>query len=206
MEGLVGKGGWIMIPILLGSIVALALVLERLWFFWSIRLNVAEFADEIYRLVDADNLAEATDLCHKTQHPIAEVFRAGLERSGEDAVEIDKAMEREANRQMQWVEKNLGYLLMIVGIEPMMGFLGTILGLIQAFMAWEKLAASVTVSALAAGIYQAMLTTAAGLMVAIPYFVIYHLFLGQVNNVAQDLNHYGDGLTARLHRISRIRS
>jgi hypothetical protein len=76
----------------------------------------------------------------------------------------------------------------------MMGFLGTITGLIKAFMAWEHLGANITVSALAAGIYEAMITTAAGLIVAIPCFVMYHLLIGKIKSHAQEISYYGNEL------------
>jgi biopolymer transport protein ExbB len=186
------QGGWVMIPIILGSVLALAFVLERVWFFISIRTDVAKFASEMASLLRTGHAADAIELCHKTKHPIARVFEAGLSHVQEESDEIERVMEREGNRQIGRVEKNLNYLVVIIGIEPLLGFLGTILGLIQAFMAWEKFSTSVTVANLAAGIYQAMITTAAGLIVAIPYFVIYNIFLGKVNAVAQDINHYGD--------------
>lgn len=203
MLDLIEKGGWVMIPILLGSVVALALVLERLWFFWRIRLDTRRFAGEIFSLAQGGNFKEAVELCDQITHPLARVFKAGLEHTAEEPGEIERVMEREGNRQVQQVEKNLNYLVVVVGVEPLLGFLGTILGLIQAFMAWEKFSTSVTVSTLAAGIYQAMLTTAAGLIVAIPYFVIYNIFLGRVNTVAQDLNHYGDEFVSILARSKR---
>ena len=144
------------------------------------------------------------ELCAKTRHPLGPVFRAGLERAEEDLSEIERVMEREGNRQVQQAERNLNFLLVVIGVEPLLGFLGTILGLIEAFMAWERYSTSVTVSQLAGGIYQAMITTAAGLTIAIPYFVIYHLFLGKVNGITQDLNHYGDALVSAL-KSTRIK-
>ena len=205
MENLIFKGCWVMVPIILGSIVALALVLERFWFLWSIRLDVDSFAKKIFSLVKQGNPEGAAGICAKVSHPLAEVFRVGLENSDEEASEIERVMEREGGRQIQQVERNLNFLVVGIGVEPLLGFLGTILGLIQAFMAWERLSTSVTVSALAAGIYQAMLTTAAGLIVAIPYFVIYHFFLGKVHAISQDINHYGDELVSLLRKSRGLR-
>jgi biopolymer transport protein ExbB len=88
--------------------------------------------------------------------------------------------------------------MVIVGVEPMLGFLGTILGLIQAFMTWESYASSITVSQLAAGIYQAMITTAGGLIVAIPYYIIYHVFMNKTDSIIKDMNHYGGILLAEI--------
>ncbi len=205
MIDIIVKGGWVMAPILLGSVVALALVMERLWFFWKIRLNTQVFADGVFSLVKQGNAKEALEICEQVRHPLAKVFKCAFEHADEEASEIERLMEREGNRQVQKVEKNLNYLVVVIGVEPLLGFLGTILGLIQAFMAWERFSTSVTVSTLAAGIYQAMITTAAGLIIAIPYYIIYNIFLSKVNNVTQDLNHYGDELVSVLSKARRFK-
>jgi biopolymer transport protein ExbB len=109
-------------------------------------------------------------------------------------------MEREGDEQVQYLEQYLGALIIIIGVEPMLGFLGTIIGLIRAFMAWEQLGSNITVGALAAGIYQAMITTAGGLIVAIPYYVIYHLIVGKIKSHAQEMTYYGNELIDILVR------
>ena len=203
MVELIVKGGWVMVPILLGSIAALALVLERVVYFWKTRLDTAAFSEGIFSLVEKGSIKEATSICQTTRHPLAAVFRAGLERADEDPAELDRVMEREGTRQVALAETNLNYLVLVVGVEPLLGFLGTILGLIQAFRVWENFSETVTVSQLAGGIYQAMITTAAGLIIAIPYFVIYNIFLSRVNRLTHDINHYGDGLVSLLARSNR---
>ena len=205
MIDLIVKGGWVMAPILFGSVVALTLVMERLWFFWKIRLNTQVFAEGVFSLVKQGSVKEALEICEQVRHPLAKVFKTAFEHADEEASETERMMEREGNRQIQKVEKNLNYLVVVIGVEPLLGFLGTILGLIQAFMNWERLSTQVTVSALAAGIYQAMITTAAGLIIAIPYYVIYNIFLSKVNAVTQDLNHYGDELVSVLSKARRYK-
>lgn len=197
------KGGWIMVPIIIGSVAALTLVLERIYFFWNIRLDVKKFADRIFSLIQSGDIKEASEICGKTNHPLASVFQSGLEHMEEDTDEIERVMQREGNRQIIKVEKNLNFIVVVIGVEPLLGFLGTIIGLIKAFMSWEKFSTSVTVSALAAGIYEAMITTAAGLIIAIPYYVIYNIFLNKVNTIAQDLNHYGDELLSVLNKTKK---
>ncbi|MCG3175624.1 MAG: hypothetical protein MOGMAGMI_00557 [Candidatus Omnitrophica bacterium] len=200
MDNLIVKGGWVMVPILASSVVALTLVLERIWFFARNRVDREDFARSALASVRAGDLRSPLERCRQAGHPLAAVYAAGLESAGEGPVRIEKVMEREAQRQVERAEKNLDYLSVVIGIAPLLGFLGTILGLIKAFMAWEKFSTSVTVSQLAAGIYQAMLTTAAGLIVAIPYFVIYHVLLSRVGALAKDLNHYGDELIVELSK------
>lgn len=198
MVSMILRGGWMMVPILLGSIVALALVIERWWYFRSTRLDTDAFVKDLFTFVHRGEMDRAIAFCDRTTNPVAAVLRAGLEHAEEPAWDIERVMEREGQRQVEKAEKNLNFLLVIVGIEPLMGFLGTILGLIQAFMSWERYSTSVTVSALAGGIYQAMITTAAGLIVAIPYFVLYHVLANRVALTAKHLNNYGDELLSAL--------
>jgi biopolymer transport protein ExbB len=195
---LILKGGPIMIPIILGSIVALAIILERCWTLWRIRLNIPQFAQDIFIYLERGHFQKALELCSKVRHPIADVFKLGILNRSLKREEIETMMEREGNEQIQYLEKYLGLLLVIIGVEPMMGFLGTIIGLINAFMAWEQMGSNITVNALAAGIYQAMITTAAGLSVAIPGYILYHLIVGKIKAHARDMNYYGNELIDRL--------
>jgi biopolymer transport protein ExbB len=191
---LIIKGGPIMIPIILLSIVGLALILERFWTLWRIRLDIPKFAQEIFLYLERGHFQKALERCEDVRHPIADVFKLGILNRALKREEIESMMEREGDEQVQYLERYLGALLIIVGVEPMLGFLGTIVGLIQAFMNWELLGSNITVSALAAGIYQAMITTAAGLIVAIPCFVIYHIFVGKIKSHAQEISYYGNEL------------
>jgi biopolymer transport protein ExbB len=191
---LIIKGGIIMVPILLGSIVALAIILERAWTLWRIRLNIPQFAQEVFLFVERGLLQKALERCEMVRHPIGAVFKLGILNHSLKREEIESLMEREGNEQLQYLERYLGGLLVIIGIEPMMGFLGTIVGLIRAFMAWEQIGSNITVNALAAGIYQAMVTTAAGLSVAIPAYILYHIILGKIKSHAQEMTYYGNEL------------
>ncbi len=183
-----------MIPIVLGSIIALAIILERLWTLWRIRLNISQFAQEVFLSLERGQFQKALERCDKVRHPIADVFKLGILNRTLKREEIESMMEREGDEQVQYLERYLGALLIIIGVEPMLGFLGTIVGLIQAFMAWEQLGSNITVGALAAGIYQAMITTAAGLIVAIPAFILYHLIFGKIRAYAQEITYYGNEL------------
>ncbi len=197
-DNIIVKGGWVMVPIILGSIIAFGLTFERGMLLWKIRLDVRKFTDDILFLLNKDDFNQAQVLCRNTPHPIGKVFGAGLEHRDEDPREIERIMEHEGNRQIARLEKNMTAFMTIIGVEPLLGFLGTILGLIQAFMAWETHASSVTVEQLAAGIYQAMITTAGGLLVAIPYYVVYNFFTGRINDAARDMNHHGEELLRAL--------
>jgi biopolymer transport protein ExbB len=191
---LIIKGGPVMIPIILLSIIGLAMILERAWTLWKIRLDIPQFAQEIFLYLEKGHFQKALERCENVRHPIAEVFKLGILNRTLKREGIESMMEREGDEQIQYLERYLGALIIIIGVEPMLGFLGTIVGLIQAFMSWEQLGANITVSALAAGIYQAMITTAAGLIVAIPFFIFYHLIMGKIKNHAQEMTYYGNEL------------
>jgi biopolymer transport protein ExbB len=197
---LIIKGGLVMIPIIALSIIGLAMILERAWTLWKIRLDIPQFAQEIFLHLERGQFQKALERCGKVKHPIADVFKLGILNRTLKRDEIEKMMEREGDEQVQYLEQYLGALIIIIGVEPMLGFLGTIIGLIQAFMAWEQLGSNITVSALAAGIYQAMITTAGGLIVAIPYYVIYHLIVGKIKSHAQEMTYYGNELIDILVR------
>jgi len=190
-----------MVPIILGSIIALAIILERFWTLWRIRLNIQQFAQEIFLSLERGQFQKALERCGKVRHPIADVFKLGILNRTLKREEIESMMEREGDEQVQYLERYLGALLIIIGVEPMLGFLGTIVGLIQAFMAWEQMGSNITVNVLAAGIYQAMITTAAGLSVAIPAYILYHLIVNKIKSHAQEMTYYGNELIDILTKI-----
>lgn len=193
-----------MIPIILGSIVALAIVINRINYFLSLKMDVDAFIDKIHSLVRKNDIDQAVKECGSEKHPVAKVLQAGLENIHKDRVGIERAMERSGALEIAEAEKYMLLLVIIIGVEPMLGFLGTILGLIQSFMAWEQLAGAVTVNFLAAGIYQAMITTAGGLLVAIPYYIIYHVMIGKINNMAKTLNHQGEELLDLIQDTRKV--
>lgn len=193
-DSLIFKGGIVMIPIILGSIVALAIVVSKINYFLSIKTDIDSLIDRIHSMIRNGDIEQAVTECEKTKHPLGRIFKAGIQSMDKDRTWIERAMERTGNIEIASAEKYMLLLVIIIGVEPMLGFLGTIMGLIQSFMAWEKLGGSVTVDFLAAGIYQAMITTAGGLIVAIPYYIIYHVFVGRINRLAQLFNHQGEEL------------
>lgn len=195
MEGsLIARGGPVMVPMIALSVVALAIVLNRLWVLWRIRLDTGRFADDLLRRLDADDERGALELCGGVCHPAGRVLAAGIRCRALPPESIERAMEREGEEQIGLLERHMTLLAVIVGIEPMLGFLGTITGLIRAFMSWERLGADITVNALAGGIYEAMITTAAGLIIAIPYYAAYHLISQRIRSQAQETSRVGDRL------------
>ena len=183
------KGGPVMIPILLGSVLGLAIIIYKLWMLFSIRIDAASFSDQVIERVRAGDYREAQALCdQKARYPIARTLKAGLLKRALPPHEIEKTLERVGNGEVKTLEKYIGGLISIVGIEPLLGFLGTITGLIKAFMIWEKAGAAVTVSQLASGIYEAMITTATGLAVAVPFYLICNFIISRVKYISFELS------------------
>ena len=183
------KGGPVMVPIIAASILGLAIIMEKLWTFFSIRLDGERFTEEILRLIRAGHFKEALALCAKHPHsPLAITLKAGIERRDLTTHELERHLERTGNIQVKSLERYIGGLISVVGIEPLLGFLGTITGLIRAFMAWERAGSSVTVSMLAAGMYEAMITTAAGLIIAVPYYLVCNFIISRIKYVSYELS------------------
>ncbi|MDO8535559.1 MAG: MotA/TolQ/ExbB proton channel family protein [Candidatus Omnitrophota bacterium] len=185
------KGGPVMYPILLASILGLAIIIEKLCGLYSIRLNVQKFSKEVFALIAQHEFDKALKLCEKrSKHPMAVLFKAGIEKRFLPASELERLLERLGSSEMNKLEKHIGGLISVIGIEPLLGFLGTITGLIRAFMAWEQAGSNITVSALAAGIYEAMITTAAGLIVAVPYYLVCNFIISRNKYISYELSNY----------------
>jgi len=185
------KGGPVMWPIAAGSVVGFTIVITKLWAFRQMRMNSFEFTQEIFRELKANKIDKALELCNRYKaNPLASVFKVGIERRGLPQDRLKEIIEQAGNNQIQKLEKFMGMLVSITSIEPLLGFLGTITGLIRAFMSWEQAGANITVNALAGGIYEAMITTAAGLIVAIPLYLCYNYFISRLKFIANDLNNH----------------
>ncbi|MGC4113166.1 MAG: MotA/TolQ/ExbB proton channel family protein [Myxococcales bacterium] len=191
------RGGWVMWPILGASIVALAVVLNRLLYFLRTRGEPADLVREVLRLVDERRLADARTRCAASRIPSAAVLEAGLSAWGLSQEEVERRMEQAASDQMAAAEARLPMLASMVAVLPMLGFLGTILGLIEAFGAWAAAGASVSIEQLAHGIEEAMITTAGGLLTSIPYVLAYNAFSAATARVARSLNSAASELAGR---------
>lgn len=202
MLALIFKGGPVMIPIILGSVLGLAIIIDKFWHFHTIKMDIDAFAKTVFNDLRAGRIKQALQICRdNSQYPLPATFKAGIENINLPLFDLEKAVERAGNTEVVKLERFLSGLISIVSVEPLLGFLGTITGLIRAFMAWEKAGANITVSALASGIYEAMLTTAAGLIVAIPFFLIYNYFISRIKYTSIQLNDYS---TQLLHILAEI--
>ena len=184
------KGGPIMYPIILCSIIAIAVVLERVWYLHKVQINTGEFMENIAKVLRRNKVMEAIDMCNATPGPIAHILKAGIMKYDRPRMEIKEAIEDAGVHEVPLLEKNIGVLATVAHISPLLGLLGTVTGMVRAFQVIEvKASALVAVNPgdLAGGIWEALITTVAGLMVAIPAYVAYNFLVSKVDGFVLEM-------------------
>ena len=186
MWSIIIKGGPIMWPIIACSIWGLAIIIDKLFYLHQISVDMNKFLKKIFATMKERKIREAIDICESSTTPMAAILKAGLLKYDYSRQEIREAMEDVSLYQIPRLEKNLAYLATIAHISPLLGLLGTVTGMVRSFQAIQIQAASfhpVTAGDLAGGIWEALLTTVVGLIVAIPAFFAYNYLVTRVNNV-----------------------
>lgn len=181
------KGGFLMWPILLCSIAAGAIILERFYFFYKIREKTSNFDVRIKSLLKQKKFNEAIKLCETTQGIIPHLVGMGIHIHTKTREEKERIFTKYVTKLLGKLEKNLSFLAIIGNIAPLLGLLGTITGMIRAFMKIEYLKGTANVSEIAGGVWEALITTAAGLFVAIPAIFFYHYFDVKINNILSSI-------------------
>jgi biopolymer transport protein ExbB len=173
---LVIKGGPFMYPIMFCSVVALAIFMERLWVLRRKLIIPKDFIIKVEDLVQRNKIADAIFLCKGNGSSIARTFLAGLKNTGRGMWLVKEAIEEKGRREGVILERNIGVLLTIANLSPLLGLLGTVSGMIKTFNAISVYGVGGP-APLAGGIAEALITTAAGLLVAIPTLVAYRFIL-----------------------------
>ena len=169
------KGGWILIPILLLSLIAVYFIIERFTLISSFSNIDLNFIKDVCDKIKNKNISAAYELSKKYHHPVGHIIATGLENPNRDIKDIEQIMADEAKSEAFVLEKNLGYIGAIASIAPMFGFLGTIFGVIKIFYN-ISLADNISIGIIAGGLYQKMVSSAAGLTVGIiAYAGFYYL-------------------------------
>ncbi len=177
------KGGPVMIPIAILSIAAVYIFIER---YLAIRKSAREeinFMNQIRDFVHSNNIEAAKALCRNTESPIARMIDKGISRFGKSMQDISTSVENVAKLEIYRLEKNLPTMATIAGAAPMIGFLGTVTGMIKAFYNMSKAGNNIDVGLLSGGIYEAMVTTMAGLAVGIIAYLGYNILVAMVEKV-----------------------
>jgi len=181
------QGGPLMYLILLGSIIGLAVFLERLFHLYRARIDTDKLMAELRSLIRDGKFPEAIELCRRTPGPVAHILSAGLARHTRNRTEIGEAIKDAGIHEVPRLEKNLVVLATIAHVSPLLGLLGTVVGMIRAFMTIEELEGVVNPSDLAGGIWEALMTTAFGLLVAILAYVAYNFLVSRVGKMVLDM-------------------
>lgn len=189
MWELMVKGGWIMWPIMACSIAAAVLFLERVFHLHRAQIKSDDFMNGIYTIVNRGNMAEAVSICDQTPGPVAHMVRTALLHSDEPPEDLKQTINKAGLGEIPRLEKNLGGLLTIAQVTPLLGLMGTVIGLIRVFMAMEQNAPLVEIGALSGGIWQALTTTAVGICISIPAFSAYNFLLSRVETITLNMEY-----------------
>jgi len=207
MWDIIQKGGPLMYLIILCSIVAMAVVIERLYHLHRAKIDSDKFMESISNTVKRNRIMDAVDLCEKTPGPIAHIIKAGILKHDRSRNEIKEAIEDAGIYEVPRLEKNLGALATIAHISPLLGLLGTVTGMVRAFQVIQEKATSlhpVSPGDLAGGIWEALITTCAGLIVAIPTFVAYNYLVSRVKSFILEMERTATDLINILGQRNEI--
>lgn len=177
------KGGPIMIPIALLSIVAIYIFIERYIIIMKASKEDANFMNNIRDFMMSGRLDSALSLCKNNSSPIARMIEKGLNRLGRPLSDIHTAIENVGSLEVAKLEKNLTVVATVAGAAPMLGFLGTVTGMVTAFYDMSMAGNNIDIQLLSSGIYQAMVTTVAGLIVGIMAYLCYNILVARVQKV-----------------------
>ncbi len=181
MWSFIVKGGWLMAPILLCSVIALAITIERFYNLREPKIHPQDFVTKMKKLLNQRKINEAIAICSNSFSPISRIMETGILKIGSCRDEIREAIEHAGKRESSNLRKYLAVLATIAGISPLLGLLGTVTGMIKAFQVIAVKGVGHP-TALAGGISEALITTAAGLVVAIPTLVAHNYFFKQANS------------------------
>lgn len=179
------SGGWMMVPLFVCSVVGIAIIGERLWFFHKIKSSKK---DSVVALIQEGKFADALEIVERDHSPVLKVVAAGILQREEDPT---KAMEIQAIEVLSVMRRGLGTLETIITISPFLGLLGTILGLIKSFKVLETVEGLNQPIGVVGGVAEALITTVAGLSVALLTVIPYNYFAGRIETEKEHIGKYG---------------
>jgi len=190
MWDMIQKGGPVMYLLVILSIIAFGIIIERIYNFNKARIDAQKFMDEIIKDLKRNKIIEAIEMCNQTSGPIAHIIKAGILKHDRSKPEIKEAIDEAAQLEIPRMEKHLPIIATIAHIAPLLGLLGTVSGMIKAFQIIQAKAVTMTPvnpGDLSGGIWEALLATLAGLAVAIPTYVAYNYLVNQVDNLVYEM-------------------
>lgn len=181
------EGGILMFPLLILSVLTVYVIAER----WKVLNNSAveidSFLKRIEELLRDGSQQRALDYCDEIDKPLARILKSGVRRLGRPIRDIEEAIHQAGKKEIFHLQKRMNWLATIAGVGPLIGFTGTVTGMIRAFMDIQSLQGNVNPSVLAGGIWEALITTAAGLIIGIVAYGFYNYLLGRVDRMIFEL-------------------
>lgn len=177
-----------MIILALLSIVTFYIFGQRLWMIFRAKKHGENFMRDINDKLSSNKFRSAIDLCNSVDTPLSQTIKKGIEKINLSDAEVKAAMEAAGAREISRLEKGLSTLASISGGAPMIGFLGTVTGMIKAFFNMANAGNNVDISLLSSGIYEAMVTTVGGLIVGIIAYFAYNFLNSRIDSITNDLN------------------
>lgn len=195
---LLASGGPVMWVLMLLGALALVLFVERMLYLHRGQIRSTEFLDGVKNILAQRRMAEAVTVCEEAPGPVAAVVKAALLHAGDDEVRMRYAVQDAAVVELPALERRLGAIAAIAQIAPLVGLLGTVLGMAMTFRAFMEGGQYATAQALATGMWQALLTAGAALALAIPAHLAHHLLHGRVRAIVRDVEWAGNEIMRYL--------
>ena len=189
MIQLFSDGGWAMYPLLILLVLGIAITIERFYNLMRASINAEQFFQDLEGSLRTEGPDKAAELCSQTQGPVASVVHAGLLRLHRGLDHVEKAIENAGAVEMAFLERGMVWLSTVANLAPMVGFLGTVSGMIKSFQAIKQ-AGDVEPSLVAGGISEALITTASGLIVGIIIQFFYNLFASRIDRIIADMQEH----------------
>ncbi len=186
MVELFNKGGLFMWPLLGCLVIGVAFVFERFWSLTRASINAKKFFAKVQQSLKDGGVEDAIEVCANTRGPVASIFHAALLKADQGLERMEKAIEDAGSIEMAFLERGMIWLSTIISIAPLLGFLGTVSGMIRAFSAIAR-RGDVEPSIVAGGISEALITTAAGLAIAILIQAFYNFFASRIDRIVIDM-------------------
>ena len=193
-------GGAFMWPILVSLVFGLGFALERAYSLIVSSIDSQKFFIDISDTIKKSGVDTAVELCNNTRGPVAEIFHAGLSRTHRGLAEVEKAIQNAGSLEMAFLEKNMIWLNTVITVAPMIGFTGTVVGMIDAFDA-IKAANDISPAVVAGGISKALLTTAFGLITAMIIQIFQNFFVSRIDQLILDMEENSIKLVDQLYEI-----
>ena len=202
MVEIIERGGIMMYPLMLASVLALAIIIERFFSLRKRKIIIPEIISVVEQFSSFKDMELAKNICAKYRGPLSNLIQTGLDNTDLDRAEIKELIEDQGRQEVRHLERGLTILETIAVISPLMGLLGTVLGMIKVFGVIKEQGIG-QAAALSGGISEALITTVTGLFVGIPVLIFFNYFSRRAENFVLDIEKYTIILIQKIHKLSQ---